>query len=279
MPAPGTHPGTFSGGLLERALALMKPHRALFVSDLHLGTGRCCAAALLQLLGSEPSERWILVGDILDLIAWQEQDPRFSSDELALLELFWQRQQAGELIWILGNHEEPLRRLRRQGLHRRSWIADQLIYHALDGRRLLVIHGDQLSFDGLQFNRIERIGLDLVTAMERLHRRLHPPLPSPTGLMLQSSSGRRLSQSFHRAQAEHAAAQQVEGIICGHIHAALLEQRADALIINTGCWTHPPGTVVVESAEGDWILIDAKGGRQSIRVDPCRASCAATPSR
>lgn len=257
----------------------MAPHRALFLSDLHIGTGRCCAADLLQLLQSEPTERLILVGDILDLSAWQQKAPHFSSDELTLLKLFWRRQRAGELIWLLGNHEQPLRDQHHHGLNRPSWIADQLTYHSLDGRRLLVTHGDQLSFNGLQFSRIEQIGLSLVTAMERLHRRLQPPLPSPSALILESGSGRRLSQAFHRAQAEHAEAQQVDGIICGHIHAALLEQQPHGLIINTGCWTHPHGTVVVETASGDWQLIDAAGNRQSVRVVPCPASCAATPSR
>ena len=73
----------------------MAPHRALFLSDLHIGTGRCCAADLLQLLQSEPTERLILVGDILDLSAWQQKAPHFSSDELTLLKLFWRRQRAG----------------------------------------------------------------------------------------------------------------------------------------------------------------------------------------
>ena len=49
------------------------PHRCLFLSDLHLGTGRTRARALWTLLQQQPSERVVLVGDILDLTSWQQR--------------------------------------------------------------------------------------------------------------------------------------------------------------------------------------------------------------
>ena len=54
------------------------PHRCLFLSDLHLGSGRTRARALWELLQRERSERVVLVGDILDLTSWQQSQPRFS---------------------------------------------------------------------------------------------------------------------------------------------------------------------------------------------------------
>ena len=45
------------------------PYRAVFISDLHLGTPGCQAAALLDFLKAYPSDYLYLVGDIVD--GWQ----------------------------------------------------------------------------------------------------------------------------------------------------------------------------------------------------------------
>ena len=71
------------------------PHRCLFLSDLHLGTGRTRAGALWTLLQREPSERVVLVGDILDLTSWQQSQPRFSQAEWLVVQWLLQRQLAG----------------------------------------------------------------------------------------------------------------------------------------------------------------------------------------
>ena len=81
------------------------PHRCLFLSDLHLGTGRTRARALLTLLLQEPSERVVLVGDILDLTSWQQRQPQFSQAEWQVLQWLLHRL-AVELIAV--DHEQPL---------------------------------------------------------------------------------------------------------------------------------------------------------------------------
>ena len=45
------------------------PYRAIFISDVHLGTPGCQADALLDFLRSHPSDCLYLVGDIVD--GWQ----------------------------------------------------------------------------------------------------------------------------------------------------------------------------------------------------------------
>ena len=90
----------------------------------------------------------------------------------------------------------------------------------------------------------------------RQHLRWNLKLPSPSALALRTRGGRRLISRFHNAQIEAARQAGVDGIICGHSHGAALEEREGLLLINTGCWTHPPGTAVVETACGSWQLLD-----------------------
>lgn len=237
------------------------PHRCLFLSDVHLGTGRTRARALWTLLQREPSERVVLVGDILDLTSWQQRHPRFSQVEWQVLQWLLQRHRAGELVWLLGNHEQPLRDWLGTSAAC-SWISEQLTYTSLHGQRLLVTHGDQLDCQAISFNRGEELAIRLCHRLESQHLRWNLKLPSPSALAMGTASGRRLISRFHSAQLEAARQAGVDGIICGHSHGAALEQRDGLLLINTGCWTHPPGTVVVETACGSWELLDGNGGRQ-----------------
>ena len=237
------------------------PHRCLFLSDVHLGTGRTRARALWTLLQREPSERVVLVGDILDLTSWQQRQPRFSKAEWQVLQWLLQRHRAGELVWLLGNHEQPLRDWLGTSAAC-SWISEQLTYTSLHGQRLLVTHGDQLDCQAISFNRGEEFAIRLFHRLESQHLRWNLKLPSPSALAMGTASGRRLISRFHSAQLEAARQAGVDGIICGHSHGAALEQRDGLLLINTGCWTHPPGTVVVETACGSWELLDGNGGRQ-----------------
>ena len=236
------------------------PHRCLFLSDLHLGSGRTRARALWELLQRERSERVVLVGDILDLTSWQQSQPRFSQAEWLVVQWLLQRQRAGELVWLLGNHEQPLRDWLGASAPC-SWISEQLTYTSLDGRRLLVTHGDQLERQAIAFNRSEEFGIRLFHRLEQHHLRWNLKLPSPSALALRTGHGRNLINRFHNGQLEAARQAGVDGIICGHIHGAALEERDDLLLINTGCWTHPPGTAVVETACGSWQLLDGDGGR------------------
>jgi hypothetical protein len=46
--------------------SLRRRYRTIFISDLHLGTPGCQAAALLDFLKAHPSDTLYLVGDIVD---------------------------------------------------------------------------------------------------------------------------------------------------------------------------------------------------------------------
>ena len=59
--------GNADGGEDAAALeAERQRYRAVFISDLHLGTPGCQARALLDFLRHHPSEYLYLVGDIVD---------------------------------------------------------------------------------------------------------------------------------------------------------------------------------------------------------------------
>ena len=123
-------------------------YRAIFISDLHLGTRGCRSDFLADFLRRNTCESLFLVGDVID--GWRLRKSWYwdaSHDEVLRLILSHARS-GTQVTYIPGNHDEMLRdwldphvpggleiagvRLRRDAEHVTA-----------DGRRLLVTHGDE----------------------------------------------------------------------------------------------------------------------------------------
>ncbi|HEX7775629.1 MAG TPA: UDP-2,3-diacylglucosamine diphosphatase, partial [Parvibaculum sp.] len=138
------------GGLDERLTGPRpknrKQHRALFLSDVHLGTPGCKADLLLDFLRHNDAETIYLVGDIID--GWRlKRSWYWSAAHNAVVQEFLRKARKGaNVIYVPGNHDEALRDytgLNFGGVD----VIDETIHETADGRRFLVIHGDQ--FDGV----------------------------------------------------------------------------------------------------------------------------------
>jgi predicted MPP superfamily phosphohydrolase len=81
-------------------------YRAVFISDLHLGTPGCQAAALLDFLKAHPSQYLYLVGDIVD--GWQLRRrwywPQAHND--VVQKLLRAARKGCRVIYVPGNHDE-----------------------------------------------------------------------------------------------------------------------------------------------------------------------------
>lgn len=132
--------------------------RAVFISDVHLGTKHCHAAELADFLDGLRCERLYLVGDIVDLWWIARRRTRWNGAHARVIEALHALHQRGTvLIYVPGNHDRPVRRLcglMVPGMR----VRRRAIHETADGRRLLVTHGDDYDnvtqFGGLQ----ERLG-------------------------------------------------------------------------------------------------------------------------
>ena len=116
--------------------------RTLFLSDMHLGTKGCQADLLLEFLRDYDADEIYLVGDIVD--GWQLKSgwywPQSHND--VVQKLMRKVRKGSTLVYVPGNHDEFLRDyigMTFGGIE----IADQRMHEAADGKRYLVIHGDQ----------------------------------------------------------------------------------------------------------------------------------------
>src|SRR5689334_17208891 len=143
--------GSIAGGVagavpLEQDDGARPAFRAVFVSDIHLGTAGCQAAALLDFLKHHPSEQLYLVGDIVD--GWQLRRrwfwPQAHND--VVQKVLRRARKGTRVTYVPGNHDEFARHfgeLSFGGIE----LRDEVVHVTADGRRLLVLHGDL--FDGV----------------------------------------------------------------------------------------------------------------------------------
>lgn len=133
---------------MTSAIAQLPPRRrAVFISDVHLGSRYCHATELAEFLGRLRCDRLYLVGDIVDLWWMAQRRAVWRAPQQRVVDALHALARAGtELIYIPGNHDRPARRLCGLVLPRMQ-IRRRSIHTTADGRRLLVVHGDD--YDGI----------------------------------------------------------------------------------------------------------------------------------
>ena len=128
------------------ALAGQRRFRAVFISDLHLGTPGCQADALLDFLKHHPSDHLYLVGDIVD--GWQLRRrwfwPQAHND--VVQKLLRRARKGCRVVFVPGNHDEFARAFVGHSFGGIEVVSDA-VHTTADGRSLWVTHGDH--FDGV----------------------------------------------------------------------------------------------------------------------------------
>jgi UDP-2,3-diacylglucosamine pyrophosphatase LpxH len=235
--------------------------RSLWISDIHLGTKHAQVEALLEFLRGYESEYLYLVGDIVD--GWQLRSKWFWADcyNVLIQKILRKSRKETQVIYITGNHDEFLEKFSEVSLGS-VLLAQEVIHTGADGRRYLVLHGHQ--FDGLtQFNRLlERLGtkcyewiLDVNHHFNRIRRRLGFGYWSVAAyLKFKAKSAVQYVCEYEEALTQMARKQNVDGVICGHIHRAEIKQVGGIQYLNCGDWVESC-TALVEDFDGQIRLV------------------------
>src|ERR1051326_6581727 len=132
-------------------------YRAVWISDIHLGSRHAQVNRLLEFLRDLECERLYIVGDFID--GWQLRRKWFWSDEYNILiqKLLRKNRKHTKVTFLIGNHDEFLVKYCGIGFGSVR-LVERAVHPGLDGKKYLVLHGHQ--FDGLTaHNRLlDRMG-------------------------------------------------------------------------------------------------------------------------
>ncbi len=237
-----------------------RKYRTIWISDVHLGTKGCNADLLIDFLDNTDSETMYLVGDIID--GWRLKKKFYwpAAHNDIVWRILKRAKRGTRIVYIPGNHDEMFRQF--SGLNFGGVEIRRAAFHeTADGRRLMVLHGDEFDAVMLAHRWLAVVGDSLYIAsmalsrwVNAVRRRLGLPYWSLSKMAKHKvKNAVEFISRYEEVVARAAAQRGVDGVVCGHIHTA--EHR---LFDGVEYWN-----------DGDWVegcnaLVEHEDGRMEI---------------
>ena len=236
-------------------------YRTIWISDVHLGTRGCNAGLLIDFLDSVDSDTMYLVGDIID--GWRLRKrfywPAAHND--VVWRILKRARRGTRIVYIPGNHDEMFRQftgLDFGGVE----IRRKAIHETADGRRLLVLHGDEFDVITLAHRWLAHLGdaaygllMRLNVVVNAVRRRLDLPYWSLSKhAKAKVKNAVEFISHYEEVVAHAAGSRGVDGVVCGHIHTAEMRVIGSVAYYNDGDWVEGC-TALVEHDDGRMELL------------------------
>jgi UDP-2,3-diacylglucosamine pyrophosphatase LpxH len=236
-------------------------YRAIWISDVHLGTSGCKAEFLLDFLKWNESRYLYLVGDIID--GWQLRKSWYwrQSHNDVVQKILRKARKGTQVVYVAGNHDEVIRQFAGLCLGEIR-IVDETSHRLLDGRNLWVTHGDL--FDGVirHAKWLAYLGDTLYTLALKLNHHLNQ-LRHRFGFSYWSLSQylkHRVKNAvsfisdFEENLTFEARRRGYDGVVCGHIHKPEIREIDGTLYCNDGDWVESL-SALVETNTGELRIV------------------------
>lgn len=236
--------------------------RSLFLSDIHLGTRACQAERLLEFLREYPAENVFLIGDIVDFWA-MSRSIHWTPAQNTVVQKLLRRARHGERVMLIpGNHDEALRGYLDAAFGDIE-LAGEHVHELADGRRFLLIHGDEFDqvtrhhrwvavLGDVAYNQLVRLNLWLSWVRRKLGCSGYWSLAGYAKRRVKTALN--FIFDFEDSAVRHARERGLDGVVCGHIHWATIKDIDGQLYVNCGDWVDSC-TAIVEHLDGQLELV------------------------
>jgi UDP-2,3-diacylglucosamine pyrophosphatase LpxH len=230
-------------------------YRTGWISDAHLGTRGCNAAALLDFLRANDFDTLYVVGDLIDIwslrrgIYWPQQH----ND--VIQKILRKARKGTHVIYIPGNHDELVTDF--CGAYGNIEIKQRAIHVTASGERILIIHGHELDAVVQNVKWLAFAGdlgyqflLSLNPLINFVRRRFGLGYWSLSAYAKQRvKDAVSFIGKFEAAVAHYADRYDVDAVLCGHIHSAAIREFGKVTYYNCGDWVESC-TALVEDDDG-----------------------------
>lgn len=230
--------------------------RTIWISDVHLGTRGCNAKLLKDFLDSTDSDTLYLVGDIID--GWRMKKrfywPAGHND--VVWRVMKRAKRGTRVVYIPGNHDEMFRQFTGMNFGGVE-IRRKAIHETADGRKLLVLHGDEFDAIMLAHRWLAFVGDFAYEWLMRVNvvvNRVRAWMKLPYWSLSKHAKHKvknavAFISRFEEVVAHAAGVRGVDGVVCGHIHNAEMREIGGVAYYNDGDWVESC-TALVEHFDG-----------------------------
>lgn len=256
-----------------------KHYRAVWISDVHLGTKDCKADLLLEFLRSMECDNLYLVGDIID--GWRLKSgwywPQPHND--VVQKVLRKARKGTRVVYVPGNHDEFARQYVGNSFGAVE-VMKEAIHETADGRSLLVLHGDEFDCVVCNARWLAVLGDYAYTLALRANlwfdwvRRFlgYPYWSLSSYLKYKVKNAVKFIADYEGVVMEAARIRGVDGVICGHIHHAEYREDNGFIYGNAGDWVESC-TALVEHADGRMEVVHWPRQQTALFSTPVMQPC------
>ncbi|MGB0713504.1 MAG: UDP-2,3-diacylglucosamine diphosphatase [Gammaproteobacteria bacterium] len=249
-------------------------YRSVWISDTHLGLKEARTEFLLDFLTHLECDTLYLAGDIIDL--WKMRTglywPQINNEIVRTI--MRMARQGTRVVYVPGNHDEIFRDYVEMffgGIE----VQQEAIHETADGRRFLVIHGDEFDCVVMHNKWLAYVGSEAYDFLLWVNRWFNLARRK-LGLRYWSLSAFLKNKvkeavqyigNYEEAVVRKAREDGMDGVICGHIHHAALSDFDGITYVNCGDWVESC-TAVAEDEEGRLRIIHWADESFMLLADP-----------
>lgn len=236
--------------------------KAVFVSDIHLGTKDSMAKAFLGFIKEYEFEEIYLVGDIID--GWSLKRkwfwPQLHSD--VIQKLLRLGRKGVKITYVLGNHDEFIRPFLPIILGDNIHIVNEYSYKSIKKQKFWIIHGD--FFDSITINKkwLAILGdrgyqflLRLNIPINYVRKKFGKKYFSLSAYVKEHiKKSLMYIYDYENILSKVANEKKYNGVICGHIHKTEDKMLNNIRYLNCGDWVESC-SAIVETYDGEFKII------------------------
>jgi UDP-2,3-diacylglucosamine pyrophosphatase LpxH len=211
---------------------------------------------LIDFLDSTDSDVLYLVGDIID--GWKLKKRFYwpASHNDVIWRVMKRAKRGTRVVYIPGNHDEMFRQFTGMNFGGVE-IRRKAIHETADGRKLLILHGDEFDAIMLAHRWLAFVGdfaYEWLMRCNHLVNRVRSLFGKPYWSLSKTAKHKvknavAFISRFEDVVAHEAGQRGVDGVVCGHIHHAEARDIAGIAYYNDGDWVEGC-TALIEHADG-----------------------------